>query len=83
MHGANSIGILISEQHSYHFSSLQKSYHSNIWKVILSLHDKHILPDDKEIAASDNKDIKCRCPTEKAKDESIGQNQKRLDISGF
>jgi len=51
--------------------------------VILSLHDKHILPDDKEIAASDNKDIKCRCPTEKAKDESIGQNQKRLDISGF
>jgi hypothetical protein len=50
--------------------------------VILSLHDKHNPPDDKEIAASDNKDIKCRCPTAKGKYERTGKNPKVLLISG-
>jgi hypothetical protein len=40
------------QQASYRFSLLQKSYHSNIWKVIPSLHGKHTPPDDKETAAS-------------------------------
>lgn len=72
MHWVNSVGISTSKQHSYHFSLLQKAYHNNIWKVIVSLHDKHNPPDDKEIAASDNKNIKFRCTTEKAKGESTG-----------
>ena len=40
---------------SYHFSLLQKSYHNNIWKAILSLHGKYTQPDDKERAASEKK----------------------------
>lgn len=48
---------------SYHFSLLQKSYHSSIGKATPSLHGRYTPPNDKEIAARERKiHINCRCP---------------------